>query len=190
MRIESKRQAKALRDFRDTLEACSDASFVTLDGDIAADLRAWKRERTAALRETRNAVLNSGVDVPESWLQIEVPQYALVSRPESVAIRGRIDPAIAQAMEQIRLALMRWDAGQLTQEVFRDPQKEARDQWIYEECCRGTSYKNIRFELEKLTDWDSLDSDTAVRNNAISYAERHGLDPIPRRKRGRKPKVN
>jgi hypothetical protein len=66
--------------------------------------------------------------------------------------------------------------------VIRDKHSEARDKWIYEECCRGTAYDRIAIILKKKPKgWARIDSKQGVRNAAIRYAKRHKLPDIPKR---------
>jgi len=66
--------------------------------------------------------------------------------------------------------------------VIRDGAIESRDQWIYEQCCKGIPYDTIAIQLKKKPkSWPRLYSKQGVRTAAIRYASRQGLPPIPRR---------
>lgn len=63
----------------------------------------------------------------------------------------------------------------------RNPQLEARDKWIYQQCWTQTPYKDIRSELDKLCQrngWPKITSIQGLRTAAKSYARRHHL-PMP-----------
>ncbi len=65
---------------------------------------------------------------------------------------------------------------------------ETRDKWIYSKCFKGLPYKNIERELEAQASkkgWATLSGASSIRAAANRYAERYGLDPIPKRQRGR-----
>ena len=63
---------------------------------------------------------------------------------------------------------------------------DARDRWIYDECCNGTAYKTIRAELERHPEWDELLTVQAVHQAARRYADRNRLPRPPARRRGRR----
>lgn len=66
--------------------------------------------------------------------------------------------------------------------AVRDRDLEARDKWIYGECCKGTPYDTIANRLKKKSRrWPRIESKQGVRAAAIRYAERHKLPEIPRR---------
>jgi hypothetical protein len=64
---------------------------------------------------------------------------------------------------------------------------DARDRWIYEQCCAGVPYKKIIGRLnqtiasQRSGKWRPICSVPGLRAAASKCAERHGLDPIPRR---------
>lgn len=66
-----------------------------------------------------------------------------------------------------------------------DAQTEARNKWLYEECCNVTIYKTIIAELEKRTDWEQITSPGGIKRAANAYATRKGLSSIPPRQGGR-----
>ena len=80
------------------------------------------------------------------------------------------------------------------EEVARRPLKrtksqEARDKWIYSECCRGTKYVDIIEMLQqKPRSWGRIYSVQGIRDIGQAYADRQKppLPPIPQRKRGRR----
>lgn len=55
--------------------------------------------------------------------------------------------------------------------------KEARDRFIYKECCRGTQLKIIRVKANKHENWGYLKTIQGVKAAALSYAKRNNLDP-------------
>lgn len=55
---------------------------------------------------------------------------------------------------------------------------EARDKWIYRECCKGTAYGTISRTLKsKHPKWDHIESETGILAAAKRYARRHSLEP-------------
>jgi hypothetical protein len=66
----------------------------------------------------------------------------------------------------------------------RDSKLDARDKWIYQQCCEGTPYKDIVKELKEChrkKGWRRISSVQGVRQATSKYAERHNLPPITRR---------
>lgn len=70
----------------------------------------------------------------------------------------------------------------------RDAATEARDKYIYEECCRGTTYKAIIARIKTTPDWEKILGHTGIKAAAVRYAERHKLPKPPSRKSGRRPR--
>ena len=65
----------------------------------------------------------------------------------------------------------------------RNSSSDARDKWIYEECCKGTAYLTIVNKLKtKPKTWDRIDTEQGIRRAAKSYAKKHDLPPIPSRR--------
>jgi hypothetical protein len=74
-------------------------------------------------------------------------------------------------------------------------QNEERDCWLYELCCRGVPYAEIRHRLgDRITAakakgeavWEPLDNDQGVHQAARRHAERHQLALPPARKKGKR----
>lgn len=74
-------------------------------------------------------------------------------------------------------------------------QNEERDRWLFDLCCRGVPYADIRHQLEKRVAaahkdtaeaWETIDSIEGIRLAALRYAERHELAPPPARKKGKR----
>src|ERR1051326_5947058 len=63
--------------------------------------------------------------------------------------------------------------------------KEARDEWIYRKCCKGTPHEGIVEKLKALAPkrgWKTVGSKQRIQQIGNEYAERHGLPPpAPRR---------
>lgn len=60
--------------------------------------------------------------------------------------------------------------------------REARDEWIYQQCMAGTVYSHI---IDKLTEnavgWEPITTPNGVKRAAIGHADKHGLPPpLPR----------
>lgn len=72
----------------------------------------------------------------------------------------------------------------------RDPDMEARDQWIYKRWCDGMRWSQIREELAtqplKNRIFGSLGG---IRRAAYRYAERHGL-PVPAKRQSGRPRTS
>jgi hypothetical protein len=66
--------------------------------------------------------------------------------------------------------------------VFRDELTEARDKWIYEQCCKGVPYDSIARNLTKQNPrWNSIESKQGILAAARRYAKRRRLPPPHRR---------
>jgi hypothetical protein len=68
--------------------------------------------------------------------------------------------------------------------VRRDKETEARDKWIYRQCCKGTPHDAIVAELRRIADgkgWRRISTKNRVWQIGREYAERHGLEPPPPR---------
>jgi hypothetical protein len=64
----------------------------------------------------------------------------------------------------------------------RERNLEARDKWIYQMCCKGIPYKEIRAELGVICQkkgWKKIASVQGIRAAAMSYAEGHDLPKPP-----------
>jgi hypothetical protein len=70
-------------------------------------------------------------------------------------------------------------------------ENDARDKWIYDAFWKqDRTYKEILDELKRLSEsngWDPLESIQGVCNAAKTYADRHGLDHPPARRKRRTP---
>ncbi len=69
--------------------------------------------------------------------------------------------------------------------AHKDAPTEARDKYIYDQCCASTVYKRIILDVKKRPEWDRIDSISGIRRAAQRYAMRHGLPLPPLRQRGR-----
>jgi len=68
----------------------------------------------------------------------------------------------------------------------RERKMEARDQWIYQQCCKGKEmpYCNIIAELKRIAPqkgWELIESVQGIRSAAARYAARNNKGPIPNR---------
>lgn len=71
----------------------------------------------------------------------------------------------------------------LSQGVIRAKALEARDKWIYEQCCKLVPYQDIADELgAKKEQWKKIGSPQGIIRAAKKYAKRHGLLPPPPRR--------
>lgn len=68
-----------------------------------------------------------------------------------------------------------------------DEHTEARNKWVYEQCCDVVKYSAIISDLKnkKPKTWGRLNQPSSVKKAASAYADRHGKPPIPRRAKGR-----
>ena len=72
-----------------------------------------------------------------------------------------------------------------TKPVRRDAKTEARDKWIYQQCCKGTPHDKIVAELKKMAPnrkWKIISTKQRVQQIGNKYADDNGLErPSPRR---------
>jgi hypothetical protein len=85
------------------------------------------------------------------------------------ALRGLMRPVPPTALE----------AKKVLKPVIRDEQTEARDKYIYEECCKGVRHRIIRSHVNSHEGWEPLGSDTAIKDAAGRYVGRHPELPYP-----------
>jgi hypothetical protein len=74
-----------------------------------------------------------------------------------------------------------------TSKIARDKKLEARDRWLYKQCCNGVPYKDVKSQLKekcRQKGWAVLDSVQGIRNAANTFAKRHKLPAPPRRQVG------
>jgi hypothetical protein len=63
-----------------------------------------------------------------------------------------------------------------------DAVKDARDQWISQQCFKGIAYDTVALRLKKKSKkWDRIDTKQGIRYAAQEYAKRHNLPPLPLR---------
>jgi hypothetical protein len=67
---------------------------------------------------------------------------------------------------------------------------DARDKWLYEQCCKLVIYSSIVRALAKKKKWEPIESIQGIKNAANRYAEAHALPVIPSRQPGRTRKNN
>lgn len=68
---------------------------------------------------------------------------------------------------------------------------EERDEWLYQECCKGTPHATISLLLRKMAgdrDWYPIDSPNGIGKAARRYADRKGLPHPPSRKNAHRAK--
>jgi hypothetical protein len=69
--------------------------------------------------------------------------------------------------------------------ILRDESTEARDAWIYDQCCKGVAYTTIISTLRKdHKDWAQIKSKQGITDAAKRYAQRH-TKPLPPRRQKR-----
>ena len=64
---------------------------------------------------------------------------------------------------------------------------DARDKWLYEQCCKGRTYRAIEADLRRIAPrkrWKIISGANSIKGAATRYAKRHGLPAIPRRQQG------
>jgi hypothetical protein len=77
--------------------------------------------------------------------------------------------------------------GRTSRKKTRDPKMEARDNWIYQQCCQTKprlTHDEIVGELKKVAPqrgWEIVESKQGIRQAAIEYARRHNRPAPPRR---------
>jgi hypothetical protein len=73
---------------------------------------------------------------------------------------------------------------------WRGP-NDARDAWVYDQCCRGVPYKQVKEELKRRSigreGWEEIESLEGIRRAARRYAARHSLAPPAKRNRRKSP---
>jgi hypothetical protein len=63
---------------------------------------------------------------------------------------------------------------------------DARDKWLYDECCKAVKYETIKRQLAEKKGWEPLDSIQGIKLAANRYAKAHDLSSIPSRQPGRR----
>jgi hypothetical protein len=66
----------------------------------------------------------------------------------------------------------------------RDRKLEARDKWLYQQCCNGVPYKEIKSQLDekcRTKGWQRIESVQGIRAAALTYCARHHLPAPPSR---------
>lgn len=128
----------------------------------------------------------------------EAPEWTISHRREYLWGWGRIE----MGLRQLESAVIQPDAmpaisvneEPTTQEsppTGWDAETEARNRWIYEECCAGTRYSAIIRQLpQQSSEWELINTPQGIRDAAQAYATRHRLQPPARRHRGRPPRTN
>src|SRR5262249_35485275 len=84
----------------------------------------------------------------------------------------------SQVVALLRAACETGASGQATsgRPVRKDRKTEARDKWIYEQCCKGVAYDSISRNLSKKNPkWLRIGTKQGIRDCAMRYAKRHGL---------------
>jgi hypothetical protein len=69
--------------------------------------------------------------------------------------------------------------------IRREAAMDARDAWIYEQCCALTRYATIINEVRVRWTDHEISTVQGVKDAAAAWATRNALPTIPRRKRGR-----
>src|SRR5262249_20821536 len=85
---------------------------------------------------------------------------------------GRVAPGSSQRPKPRRRSARKTG----TARARRDRKQEARDRWLYQQCCALVPYKNIRPELKDWASckgWRTLASIQGIRAAARTYAEGH-----------------
>jgi hypothetical protein len=68
--------------------------------------------------------------------------------------------------------------------IRRDKETEARDKWIYGQCCKGTPHEEIVAELRRRAanhGWRVVSSKQRIQQIGNEYADRHGIPKPPPR---------
>ena len=93
-----------------------------------------------------------------------------------------------RALESVRNTLVDAVDGRA---VCWDKATEARNKWLYDQCCKKVPYGKIIIKLEKKPmTWERLGTPNGIKKAANAYAERHDLVGIPKRTRGAPRKRN
>jgi hypothetical protein len=75
--------------------------------------------------------------------------------------------------------------GTAAEKAKRDKLTDARDKWVYEQCCKGEAYDSISRQLpNKNAKWARISTKQGILDCARRYAERKGL-PKPPPRQGR-----
>jgi hypothetical protein len=132
---------------------------------------------TPELRRSLAEAVSFPRDALKSELELEFAAAAAMREPECAAADAK--------EQQVRDNLER-DPAQCKAQSRRDPKLEARDKWIYQQCCKGRAapYLSIIAELKKKAQakgWEPIDSPQGIRRAASKYAIAHDL-PQPSRR--------
>ncbi len=120
------------------------------------------------------------------WLNGENDEYRpsmmelRVLKPAFVERRRRLRESALSSVREAPKPIAKSETAKRRRSV--DANTEARDHWIYEECCRHVAYDTIALKLQKMPqEWDRIESKQGIRAAAVRYAKRHDLSPIPER---------
>ncbi len=62
---------------------------------------------------------------------------------------------------------------------------DARDKWLYQQCCKLTKYSTVIEKLAHKAKWEPISNHQGIKTAAGRYATAHNLPPIPGRQPGR-----
>lgn len=159
----------------------------------------------SALAHTRSVIAEEALDIYRT-VCIEAPEECgikergvglvttLRSSVQCVKVIRGILERIRTDLEQSVAKAVSGESGSARPDsipgVMRDAETEARDKYIYEECCKGTKHSTIQRHVKGQWSSSSL-SINGIRDAAKRYARRHKLPmPPPRqveRKQQKKP---
>jgi hypothetical protein len=151
--------------------------------------RMTARQRTARPRAVLRAVLGQAADARYPTLEDRYPVGRLMLQLHDLlqaqlarAVRRPTPSGEGQPTnDRAAVGPSRPQEGANRPKVMREAKQEERNKWIYDECFKGTPYKEIVAKLLPQQEWRKIRSIQGIRHAAKKYAERHGLSPIPSR---------
>ena len=183
--------ADALNDFISfTREATESAKPIW---GYLLDMTARGEELLQAIRDRRRAALVAGVHVGEQRPQMsgflkncedlctEYRDWERNHENGGDTPHQRLKDRLAGQLQSLDdlIALAREVVKPPKRKVKRDQRTEARDKWIYKQCCDGVPYDSIARNITvKNKDWYKITSKHGIQAAAKRYAERHSL-PLP-----------
>jgi hypothetical protein len=134
-------------------------------------VESWTPEKKAQWQDSVKRSIERTKGIPES-INAAIEKANLIHHPPPVQI---YEPHSDATPPRTRTG---------PQQRTRDKKTEARDKWIYDQCCERMPYDNVVAELKRIgpkRGWRVVSSKQRIQQIGNEYPERHGLDRPPPR---------